>query len=31
MIPSFGGKVSDDPEVADRILGETAATLAIAR
>jgi len=31
MIPSYGGRVSDDPEIADRILGETAAALAIAR
>jgi malate dehydrogenase (quinone) len=31
MIPSYGGQVSDDPAVADRILGQTAAVLAIAR
>jgi len=31
MVPSYGGKVSDDPAVADRLLTETAERLAIAR
>ncbi|WP_169079422.1 malate:quinone oxidoreductase [Microcella alkalica] len=31
MVPSYGGRVSDDPKVADRLLSETAERLAIAR
>lgn len=31
MVPTYGGTVSESPETADRVLGETAAALAIAR
>ena len=31
MVPSYGGTVSGDPALAERVLSETAAALAIAR